>query len=176
MEKSLLQEVKELLEIVESFKAEISKVSIQKEGFKAVNQHIDTAINESEEATKKIIDIISVSLEAVNQSLEIVSQIEVNESFKEKIEKIKELLTNTSNNLINALTLLEFQDILAQRLLKVKNFFADIEKSILKIALLAGIEEATDRKEELEKKLEELEWKKEVSQDEVDEIMKQFGL
>ena len=78
---------------------------------------------------------------------------------------------------MSALTLLEFQDIMAQRLLRIKGFLSDVEKSILRIVILAGIEEIeNERKEDLQKKLEELEWKKEVSQDEVDEIMKQFGM
>ncbi|ADY72709.1 putative myosin-2 heavy chain, non muscle [Desulfurobacterium thermolithotrophum DSM 11699] len=177
MEKSLLQELKELLDLIESFKSEISQISAQKAGFKAINHHIDIAILESEEATKKIIDFIGSSLEAVQESLELISQIKVKEDSTEKAKRLRELLSATTSSLINALTLLEFQDILAQRLLKVKNFLSDIEKSILKIAILAGIEE-TDKKKrgELEKKLEELEWKKEISQNEVDEIMKQFGL
>ncbi|WP_163328272.1 hypothetical protein GFV12_00250 [Desulfurobacterium thermolithotrophum] len=177
MEKSLLQELKELLDLIESFKSEISEISTRKAGFKAINHHIDTAILESEEATKKIIDFIDSSLEAVQESLELISQIKVKEDSIEKAKRLRELLSSTTSSLINALTLLEFQDILAQRLLKVKNFLADIEKSILKIAILAGIEETDKEKRgELEKKLEELEWKKEVSQNEVDEIMKQFGL
>ena len=79
---------------------------------------------------------------------------------------------------MNALTLLEFQDIMAQRLLKVRDFLLDLEKSIVRVALVAGLEETEkeEEKEEIREKLEELEWKKEVSQSEVDEIMKQFGL
>ncbi len=172
METNLIKEIKELLELVESFKQELSKIPA-KEGFRTVNQHIDNAISESEEATKKIIDLIGSSLESLQEAISEVEKIEG--AGKEKVLK---LLSDILNNLTNALTLLEFQDILAQRLLKVKQFLSDIEKSIVKIAILAGIEETAHEsdKEELKKKLEELEWKKEVSQEEVDRIMKQFGL
>ncbi len=172
MGKSLVKEIKDLLDLVESFKSEISKVSVQKEGFKAVSQHIEKAISESEEAAKKIIELINSSLSTINELREIIETVP-EEKKKLFEEKEKELM----NNLTEALTLLEFQDILAQRLIKVKNFLSDIEKSLVKIALLAGLEEVENsEKEEIEKKLEELEWKKEVTQDDVDEIMKQFGL
>ena len=172
MDKNLIKEIKELLGIVESFKEELSKIPA-KEGFRAVNQHIDNAISESEEATKKIIELISSSLEVLQELLK-----EVEALDGEKKGKFSNGLNRLLSNLTNALTLLEFQDILAQRLLKVKRFLSDIEKSIVKIAILAGIEEIEDKeeREELRKKLEEIEWKKEVSQNEVDEIMKQFGL
>jgi hypothetical protein len=92
-------------------------------------------------------------------------------SNEQKREKAEKLLSGTLENLMSALTLLEFQDIMAQRLLRIKGFLSDVEKSILRIVILAGIEEIeNERKEDLQKKLEELEWKKEVSQDEVDEI------
>jgi chemotaxis protein CheZ len=172
MDKSLLDELKELLQLIESFKSEISKVSAQKDGFKAVNHHIETAINESEEATKKLIDLIGDSLEKLQESLELTQKL-----TGEEAQKLQSLISATLNNLMSALTLLEFQDILAQRLLKVKTFISDVEKSILKIALLAGLEEKPqEEKNEIKKKIEELEWKKEVSQEDVDEIMKQFGL
>ncbi len=173
MEKGLLNELKELLSLVESFKEELSKVSSKREGFKAVNKHIDTAISESEEATKKLIDVIGDSLEKLQKAVELVTGLE-----GDNREEVLKLLNTVLSNLMNSLTLLEFQDIMAQRLLKVRDFLSDLEKSIVRVALVAGLEETVveEEKEEIKKKLEELEWKKEVSQEDVDQIMKQFGL
>ena len=172
MEKSLLKELKELLDLIKSFKDELSNISQKREGFSLANDHIESAINESEEATKKLIESIGKTLEDLSYLLELSSQIE-DKSLKEKLTgKLKEIISRLTFDL----TLLEFQDILAQRLLKVKSFLNDVEKSILKIALLAGIEERPSEEPELRKKMEELQWKKEVSQEDVDEIMKQFGL
>ena len=155
---------------MEAFKKELSDVPTKKEGFKAVNKHLDTAILESEEAAKKIIDIIGSSLEDLNKLSSLVSNCG-------KSPEASKIVNSLVNNLTNALTLLEFQDIIAQRLIKVKGFLSDVEKSIVKIALLAGIEDGkVEERGELQKKLEELEWKKEVSQKDVDEIMKQFGM
>ncbi|RKQ63817.1 chemotaxis protein CheZ [Thermovibrio guaymasensis] len=172
MEKNLLKEVKELLDLVKSFKDEISDISKKKEGFSLANDHIESAISESEEATKRLIESIGKTLEDLNYLLELSSQIE-DESLREKlIGKLKEIISRLTSDL----TLLEFQDILAQRLLKVKSFLNDIEKSILRIALLVGIEEMPAEEPELRKKMEELQWKREITQEDVDEIMKQFGL
>jgi chemotaxis protein CheZ len=172
MEKSLLKELKELLELIESFKNEISEISSKRSGFNLANNHIQAAISESEEAAKKLIDYIGKSLEDVSYLMELSSTIKE----PELKEKLTSRLSDMMSRLTESLTLLEFQDILAQRLLKVKSFLTELEKSLLKIALLAGIEEKGEEQEELKKKMEELEWKKEVSQEDVDEIMKQFGL
>ncbi len=173
MEKGLLKEIKELLTLIESFKDELSKVSSKREGFRAVNKHIDSAISESEEATKKLIEAIGDSMEKLQRAVQLVEKME-GEGKEEVVSIINSVLTT----LMNSLTLLEFQDIMAQRLLKVRDFLVDLEKSIVKVALVAGLEETEEEgeKEEIKKKLEELEWKKEVSQEDVDEIMKQFGL
>ncbi len=173
MEKGLLKEIKELLTLIESFKDELSKVSSKREGFRAVNKHIDSAISESEEATKKLIEAIGDSMEKLQRAIQLVEKME-GEGKEEVVSIINSVLTT----LMNSLTLLEFQDIMAQRLLKVRDFLVDLEKSIVKVALVAGLEETEEEgeKEEIKKKLEELEWKKEVSQEDVDEIMKQFGL
>ncbi|HHG75032.1 MAG TPA: hypothetical protein ENK22_08295 [Persephonella sp.] len=170
MTEGLLQEVKKLLGIIENYKKDIENLGTKREGLKSVNQHIELAIKESEEATKKLIDNI---LETTNILKNIMSQLspDENQKFKEDLERVIKLLTES-------LTLLEFQDILSQRLLKISNFMTDLEKEILKILLLFGIsEETSDKKrEELKEKLEELEWKKEVSQEDVDDILKQFGM
>ena len=173
MEKGLLKEIKELLTLIESFKDELSKVSSKREGFRAVNKHIDSAISESEEATKKLIEAIGDSMEKLQKAVQLVEKME-----GEDKEEVVSIINSVLTTLMNSLTLLEFQDIMAQRLLKVRDFLVDLEKSIMRIALVAGLEETEEgeEKEEIKKKLEELEWKKEVSQEDVDEIMKQFGL
>ncbi len=172
MEKSLLDELKELLNLIESFKKEVSGISVKREGISYATNHIDAAISESEEATKKLIDLIGSVLEELNSLLGLASKID-NEELKLNIES---RVKNITKLLTSALTLLEFQDILAQRLLKVKGFLSDLEKSLLKVILTLGIEEKIGNEDELKKKMDELEWKKEVSQEDVDEIMKQFGL
>ncbi|WP_293446509.1 protein phosphatase CheZ [Persephonella sp.] len=170
MTEGLLQEVKKLLGIIENYKKDIENLGTKREGLKSVNQHIELAIKESEEATKKLIDNI---LETTNILKNVMSQLSPDDSakFKEDLEKVIKLLTES-------LTLLEFQDILSQRLLKISNFMTDLEKEILKILLLFGIseEKSDEKREELKEKLEELEWKKEVSQEDVDDILKQFGM
>jgi len=81
--------------------------------------------------------------------------------------------------LFNDLTKLEFQDILSQRLLKISNFLKDVEKEVLKILLLFGLNDSStsdEKKREIREKLKEIEWKKEISQEDVDDILKEFGL
>jgi methylphosphotriester-DNA--protein-cysteine methyltransferase len=171
MERGLLKELQSLLSLVEDFKRDLSEISSKKEGLKAVNKHIDESISESEEAVKKLIDMISKALDELNELKLVVEKLgdRDREIAEEKINNLISILTNS-------LTLLEFQDILAQRLLKIKKFLSDLEKSILKMIITAGLEDEKNlSKEKTQEKLEELEWKKEVSQEEIDEIMKEFG-
>ncbi|SMO48095.1 chemotaxis protein CheZ [Balnearium lithotrophicum] len=172
MERGLLKELQSLLSLIEDFKRDLSEISSKKEGLKAVSKHIDESISESEEAVKKLIDMISKALDELNELKLVVEKLgdRDREIAEEKINNLISILTNS-------LTFLEFQDILAQRLLKIKKFLSDLEKSILKMIITAGLEdEKYLSKKKIQEKLEELEWKKEVSQEEIDEIMKEFGL
>ncbi|NPA12836.1 MAG: protein phosphatase CheZ [Aquificae bacterium] len=174
MTKGLLDEMKKLLEIIEQYKQDVEILGTKKEGLKSVNTHIELAIQESEEATKKLIDNIMGITNNLKSALEKVAKIEdsqLREGLKKDLEQALTVLTQS-------LSLLEFQDILSQRLLKISDFITDLEKEMLKILLLFGISEetSTEKKKELKEKLEELEWKKEVSQNDVDDILKQFGM
>ncbi|RUM90952.1 MAG: hypothetical protein DSZ26_01970 [Thermovibrio sp.] len=172
MERGLLKELQSLLSLIEDFKRDLSEISSKKEGLKAVNKHIDKSISESEEAVKKLIDMITKALDELNELKLVVEKLgdRDRETAEEKINNLISILTNS-------LTLLEFQDILAQRLLKIKKFLSDLEKSILKMIITAGLEDEKHlSKEKIQEKLEDLEWKKEVSQEEIDKIMKEFGL
>ncbi len=174
MEEGLFQEVRKLINLVEKYKKDIESLSSKKEGFKNVNTHLKLAIQESEEATKKVIDnVIKISsiLTKTIEKLQNVQDSKLRGEIEKELKEAISMLTDT-------LTLLEFQDIMSQRLLKISDFISDVEKEILKIILLFGIQEeqSEKKKEELKERLEELEWKKEVTQDDVDDILKQFGL
>ncbi|ACO04238.1 MAG TPA: hypothetical protein DEP48_05795 [Persephonella sp.] len=174
MNENLFDELKRVLSLIEQYKKDIESLGSKKEGFRSVNEHIELAIQESEEATQKILDNIMEITSLINNSLQTVLKIdntEIKESLEENLKKAVGKLTET-------LTLLEFQDIISQRLQKISNFISDVEKEILKILILFGIgrETSEKKKEELKEKLEELEWKRDVSQEDVDDILKQFGL
>jgi len=177
MEKSLIEELKQLLSLIENYKEEAKELSIQKEGFNTVKKHLNLAIEESKSAVELLIENINTSLELINSSLNEIKNIKENNDNL-NLEKIESNLEKVVSVLTDSLTSLEFQDILAQRLQKTLMFLSDVEKTILKILLMLGIneEEFKDKQEELKKKLEELEWKKELSQNDVDNILKEFGL
>ncbi len=171
MERNLLKELQDLLNLVETFKRELAEVSSKKEGIKTISEHINLSITESEEAVKRIIELIGKSLGDLEELKSLIGGLD---EGRQRVAEEK--LNSLSSQLTNALTLLEFQDILAQRLLKIKDFLNDLEKSLVRVLIISGLEENKISDEEVKKKLEELEWKKEISQEDVDEIMKQFGL
>ncbi len=176
---SLIEEVKELINIVENYKKELENLDVKKDGFKSVDQHIRLSIQESEKYTSEIINDISSALsilKKISENNQTLKKIYGNDVLLEENSK---LIDEVYNTLFNDLTKLEFQDILSQRLLKIANFMKDLEKEILKILLLFGLNDSTKsekEKEEIREKLKEIEWKKEVSQEDVDDILREFGL
>ena len=157
MELNLIEEVKLLLDSIERFKAELFSFSEKRKGFLAASNHIDTAIEESEEAVKRVIDLVEKTIGILNETLSALGNGNISLAERNVSESVNLLLLVVSQ--------LEFQDIIAQRLLKVKGFLADIEKNVLRIADLVGVEETGGRENS------ELEWKREISQNGVDEII-----
>ncbi len=174
MENQTNKEFKELIQKIENFKHQLSGLNEKSTGFSIVNQHISKSITESEEATKKIIENITYALSLIEENRSFLN----GHVYSMEIERLRENEESISNLLTEVLTLLEFQDILAQRLKKISQFLDEIEKDILKISLELGLEKKKDSKEaeKIRKKLEELEWKREVSQDDVDEILNEYGM
>lgn len=106
--------------------------------FEIAYNHLQLSIEESENSTKEVLEILNSLLKEKNRD--------------EKLVK----------NLENAIEKLQFQDIFAQRLKKVQNFLKEIDKKI-------------DSKKD-ENKLNEFAWENEVDQNDVDDILKSYGL
>ncbi|HIP93023.1 MAG TPA: hypothetical protein EYH39_01275, partial [Desulfurobacteriaceae bacterium] len=66
-ENLILHELKTLLNILEQFHQELENLSLGKVGFKEAYSQLDKAIKESEESTKKLIDIINKNLKRVKK-------------------------------------------------------------------------------------------------------------
>ncbi len=162
MGEGLLYELKKALKLVESLKGEVYGVG-GKENFRAASGHIDNAILESEEAVKEVVEKLELAISNIKESLNIL------ESKNCESEKLERNLTSSLEILIQVLGHLEFQDIMAQRLLKVKGFINDIERILRKIFSLIGDEEISDNRT-----VENLTWDREVSQSDVDEMLKQM--
>jgi chemotaxis protein CheZ len=175
MEKDLRNEIKSVITIIEDFKNEIETLNIQKEGFSKINSHIQQSIQESERAAVSILNAINLAMNNIKDVKEILNFEGLSDS---NLEKLNEKLDVSYNVLFESLPQLEFQDILAQRLQKISTFLTDLEKEILRLILLFGIteEKSEEKRKEMEDKLKEIEWKKEVEQNDVDLILKEFGM
>ena len=175
MEKDLKQEIRSVITIREDLKNEIETLNVQKEGFSKINSRIERSIKESEEATTDILNAINLAMNNIKDVKEILNFEEYNDGNS---NKINEKLDVSYDVLFDSLPRLEFQDILSQRLQKISTFLSDLEKEILRLILLFGIteEESEEKRKEMEEKLKEIEWKKEVEQEDVDLILKEFGM
>ncbi len=175
MEKELRNEIKSVITIIEDFKKEIETLNLQKEGFSKINSHIEQSIKESEEAAENLLNAINLAMNNIKDVKEIINYEGTGDG---NLNKINEKLDTSYDVLFNSLSKLEFQDILSQRLQKISTFLSDLEKEIFRLILLFGIteEESEEKRKEMEEKLKEIEWKKEVNQEDVDLILKEFGM
>ncbi len=175
MNKDLKQEIKSVITIIEDFKNEIETLNIQKEGFSKINSHIEKSIKESEEAAVNLLNAINLAMNNIKDVKEILNFEGLNNG---NLNKINEKLDSSYDVLFESLPMLEFQDILSQRLQKISTFLSDLEKEIFRLILLFGIteEKSEEKRKEMEEKLKEIEWKKEVEQEDVDLILKEFGM
>ncbi len=175
MEKELRNEIKSVITIIEDFKKEIETLNLQKEGFSKINSHIEQSIKESEEAAENLLNAINLAMNNIKDVKEIINYEGTGDG---NLNKINEKLDISYDVLFNSLSKLEFQDILSQRLQKISTFLSDLEKEIFRLILLFGIteEESEEKRKEMEEKLKEIEWKKEVNQEDVDLILKEFGM
>jgi len=156
------------------YKSYLTDLILKKEGLSIINKHLEKSISESEEATKKIIENITYAL----------SLLEENRSFLDghiysmEIQRIRDNEISVSSNLTEILTLLEFQDILAQRLKKISQFLSELESELEGISSELDLNDSklAEKTKELKKKLEALEWKREVNQQDVDEIFEEYGI
>jgi chemotaxis protein CheZ len=167
---SLLGEIKRVLGLIERLKDEVYGVKRREEGFDIASAHIDNAIEESERAVKEIVEKLEVAISYIQNGLGIINDIKKNDNCIENLKVLERNLSQSATIFLSLLTHLEFQDIMAQRLLKVKGFIADIEKSILKIFSIVGTKEV--RENEFDGKIR---WDREISQSDVDRIMEELG-
>ena len=174
MDKKVKEEIKELIQKIEEYSSIFSNLTEKKDGFSIINKHINKSITESEEATKKLIENITYALSVIEENKDLLNK----SIYSMEIEKVKQNEDVLAETLTEALTLLEFQDILAQRLKKISDFLNEVEQDIVKLAIDLGLEDTleSEKAKEIKKKLEELEWKREVEQTDVDEILKEHGM
>lgn len=173
MDKNLIDETRSFLELIQTYHHELSTLRFEEKGIETVNDHLQKSIQESEEAAEKILTNINRTLER-NEKLKAFKSLLPPEQAAELGEHIDAIERCTVENL----TLMEFQDILVQRLIKSSGLLEELKAKLLRLVLLLGIQESENaqEREKMEAKLNEIAWEKEVDQEDVDAILEQFGL
>ncbi len=177
MDRNLIEETKSFLDLIQSYQQDLSTLRFGEKGIDTVNGHLQKSINESEEAAEKILDNIRCSLEYLEQTRALCLKLHKDMPNPDVVE-LEGLLDGMYESILENLTLMEFQDILVQRLIKSSTLLGEIKGKLLKLILLLGINESgsEEERQQMEAKLHEIAWEKEVDQNDVDEILKQFGI
>lgn len=130
---------------------------------KAVDQ-LEMVINKTEEAANKTMEIVEKYILKMDDLASHLREIQGPEA---SLKYLKEFKNSLEDDLTEIITTQSFQDLTGQVLKKVINLVGDLEVELIKLITTFGvkIEEKKTEKKEVEK----------VTQDEVDDLLKEFG-
>jgi chemotaxis protein CheZ len=130
---------------------------------KAVDQ-LEMVINKTEEAANKTMEIVEKYILKMDDLASHLREIQGPEA---SLKYLKEFKNSLEDDLTEIITTQSFQDLTGQVLKKVINLVGDLEVELIKLITTFGvkIEEKKTGKKEVEK----------VTQDEVDDLLKEFG-
>ncbi|WP_200763795.1 hypothetical protein [Nitrosophilus alvini] len=159
------------VEKIEDFKKIFLSLAKEKEYIETACSHLQQAAQESEKAAENILKCTNETLTLLNSIEKNLQNTHTDRENSEDIEKMK-------NNLTRILSEAQFQDIFAQRLLKIDSFLKRLEKLIDETGTQIGISEkdVDTKSKEFIKSKEEFAWENEVEQKDVDDILKEFGI
>jgi chemotaxis protein CheZ len=99
-------------------------------------------------------------------------------SIQDRLEEIREKNRENINKLLEIYTLMSFQDLSSQQLEKVIESLENLKKSIIKLVAssIESMDLEKEQKEKISGKVTELLTGDRVSQEDVDDLLKQLGL
>lgn len=106
--------------------------------FNEASSQLDEVVRTTEDATLSIMDIVEEQTLAVEEGQKLAQQINAANST-EASARLCEILESLSKALMNVITALSFQDITGQRLRKVADALASIEKSVRELYISSGL-------------------------------------
>jgi chemotaxis protein CheZ len=177
--------VKQLLEEIRSMEVKIEEVSKPLEetssALPMASASLEDVIHYTEQAVHQIMDAlnqINENSQVIENDVEFLLRFSPVRSIQDRLEEIREKNRENINKLLEIYTLMSFQDLSSQQLKKVIESLENLKKSIIKLVASSiesmGLEK--EQKERISGKVTELLTGDRVSQEDVDDLLKQLGL
>jgi chemotaxis protein CheZ len=177
--------VKQLLEEIRKMEVKIEEVSKPLEetssALPMASASLEDVIRYTEQAVHQIIDAlnqINENSQVIEKDVEFLLRFSPVRSIQDRLEEIKEKNRENINKLLEIYTLMSFQDLSSQQLKNVIEFLEKLKRGIIKLVASSiesmGLEK--EKKEKISGKVTELLTGDRISQEDVDELLKQLGL
>ncbi len=177
--------IRQLLEEIRSMEVKIEEVSKPLEETSSTlpmaSASLEDVISYTEQAVHQIMDAlnqVNENSKIIEKDVEFLLKFSPVRSIQDKLEEIREKNRDSMNKLLEIYTLMSFQDLSSQQLRKVIESLENLKRSIIKLVAtsIENMNLEKEQKERISGKVTELLTGDRVSQDDVDELLKQLGL
>jgi len=176
--KQLLEEIKNLETKVEDIKAPIEETSDLLPSASASLQDVIEFTEKSTHQIMSLLDAIEANSKKIDEDISNLLKLKPTKTINGILEEIKSLNQDNLNKLIEIYTAMSFQDITAQQIKKVIQAIEDTKRRLLQMVVssIEASEKDETTKEKIIGKATEILTGDRINQDDVDELLKEFGL
>ncbi len=176
--RQLLEEIKNLETKVEDIKAPIEETSNLLPSASASLQDVITFTEQSTHKVMSLLDEIEKNSQKIDEDINTLLKFGPTKTINNLLEDIKSLNQDNMSKIIEIYTTMSFQDITAQQIKKVIQAIEDTKRRLLQM-VVSSIEQSSkdeELKEKIVGKATEILTGDRINQDDVDDLLKEFGL
>jgi chemotaxis protein CheZ len=176
--RQLLEEIKNLETKVEDIKTPIEETSDLLPSASASLQDVIEFTEKSTHSVMTLLDAIETNSKKIDEDVDTLLKFNPTKGIKAILEDIKHLNQDNMNKIIEIYTAMSFQDITAQQIKKVIQAIEDTKRRLLQMVVssIEATEKDETTKEKIIGKATEILTGDRIDQNDVDDLLKEFGL
>jgi chemotaxis protein CheZ len=176
--RQLLEEIRNLENKVEDIKTPIEETSDLLPSASASLQDVIEFTEKSTHSVMTLLDAIETNSKKIDEDVDTLLKFNPTKSINAILEDIKHLNQDNMNKIIEIYTAMSFQDITAQQIKKVIQAIEDTKRRLLQMVVssIEATEKDETTKEKIIGKATEILTGDRIDQNDVDDLLKEFGL
>jgi chemotaxis protein CheZ len=176
--RQLLEEIKNLENKVEDIKTPIEETSDLLPSASASLQDVIEFTEKSTHSVMTLLDAIETNSKKIDEDVDTLLKFNPTKGINAILEDIKHLNQDNMNKIIEIYTAMSFQDITAQQIKKVIQAIEDTKRRLLQMVVssIEATEKDETTKEKIIGKATEILTGDRIDQNDVDDLLKEFGL
>jgi chemotaxis protein CheZ len=176
--RQLLEEIRNLENKVEDIKTPIEETSDLLPSASASLQDVIEFTEKSTHSVMTLLDAIETNSKKIDEDVDTLLKFNPTKGINAILEDIKHLNQDNMNKIIEIYTAMSFQDITAQQIKKVIQAIEDTKRRLLQMVVssIEATEKDETTKEKIIGKATEILTGDRIDQNDVDDLLKEFGL